>query len=35
MKRVFFDMDGVLAQWQDGTPFEVVCSPGYFKNLPP
>lgn len=34
MKRVFFDMDGVLAQWQDGTPFEVVCSPGYFKNLP-
>ena len=34
MKRVFFDMDGVLAQWQEGMPIEFVSSPGYFARLP-
>lgn len=33
-KRLYFDMDGVLAKWQAGTPIETVCSPGYFANLP-
>lgn len=33
-KRLYFDMDGVLAKWQEGTPIETVCSPGYFANLP-
>lgn len=33
-KRLYFDMDGVLATWQEGTPIETVCSPGYFANLP-
>ena len=33
-KKLYFDMDGVLATWQEGTPIETVCSPGYFANLP-
>lgn len=35
MKRLFFDMDGVLAQWVQDMPFEAVCQKGYFLNLPP
>lgn len=34
-KRLFWDMDGVLAEWQEGTPLEEVCEEGYFENLPP
>ena len=33
-KKVYFDMDGVLVKWQEGTSIETVCSPGYFANLP-
>lgn len=33
-KKLYFDMDGVLATWQAGTPIETVCSLGYFANLP-
>ncbi len=35
MKRIFVDMDGTLAVWNSGTPFEEVCSPGYFAGLAP
>ena len=34
-KRLFLDMDGTLAEWQEGTPIEKVCEPGYFANIPP
>ena len=34
MKRLFIDMDGTLAEWQEGTPFEIVCENGYAANLP-
>lgn len=34
-KRLFVDMDGVLAKWIENEPFEAVCEPGYFLNLPP
>ena len=33
--RIFFDMDGVLAHWQEGEPIETVTSKGYFFNLSP
>lgn len=33
--RLFVDMDGTLAEWQEGTPLEEVCAPGYFAQLPP
>ncbi len=32
-KRIFVDMDGTLALWQE-TPFEEVQKPGYFKSRP-
>ena len=32
-KRVFIDMDGVLAEWLESS-IEEVTSKGYFKNLP-
>ena len=35
MKNIFFDMDGVLAEWIENESFETVCSPGYFKALRP
>lgn len=28
-------MDGTLAVWQEGTPMEEVCEPGYFASIPP
>lgn len=31
--RLFFDMDGVLAKWEEGTPIEVVKAPGHFLGL--
>ena len=34
MKRLFIDMDGTLAELQEGTPFEIVCENGYAANLP-
>lgn len=34
MKKLFIDMDGTLAQWQEGTPFEIVCESGYAAKLP-
>lgn len=34
MKRLFIDMDGTLAECQEGTPFEIVCENGYAANLP-
>lgn len=33
-KRYFFDMDGVLCEFQRNCPLEIVFSPGYFKDLP-
>lgn len=35
MKRIFIDMDGTLASWNSGIPFEEVCAPGYFAGLAP
>jgi len=32
--RVFVDMDGTIARWQD-VPLETVEAPGYFRQLPP
>lgn len=32
-KRLFCDMDGVLAEWKD-MPLEKLCEEGYFANLP-
>ena len=32
-RNIYFDIDGVLAKWQD-VPLEELTSPGYFKNLP-
>lgn len=32
MKRIYFDMDGVLAKWDSTKTLEQVCAPGYFKN---
>lgn len=34
MKKLFIDMDGTLAEWQEGTPFEIVCERGYAAKLP-
>ena len=33
-KKLFVDMDGTLARWEDGTPFEIVCQPEYSVRLP-
>ena len=33
--RLFIDMDGTIATWQYGTPFEALFEKGYFRNLPP
>ena len=33
MKRIFIDMDGVLAKWGVNTPFEKVKEEGYFASL--
>lgn len=35
MKKLFVDMDGTLARYPDGTPYEVVCQPEYSVKLPP
>ena len=35
MTRVFFDMDGVLAEWNTSASIEEVASPGYFRNRVP
>lgn len=32
--RIFFDMDGVLAKWQENESIETVTTEGYFFNLP-
>ena len=32
-QRIFFDLDGVLAVWQNA-PLEEVAKPGYFSALP-
>lgn len=32
-KRIFFDMDGVLAKWNQNASIEEVAAPGYFLNL--
>ena len=34
MQRIFVDMDGVLAEWQDA-PIEEVTAPGYFLYVKP
>lgn len=34
MKNLFVDLDGTLARYPDGTPFEVICQPGYVTKLP-
>ncbi len=34
MTRVFFDMDGVLAEYKD-VPYEELLRPGYFSELAP
>lgn len=34
MKNLFVDLDGTLARHPDGTPFEVICQPGYATKLP-
>lgn len=33
--RIFFDMDGVLAYWNDKASYETYSTPGYFRNLEP
>lgn len=34
MRRIFVDMDGVLAVWQNNVPLEEVTAAGYFRQLP-
>lgn len=33
-KRLFVDIDGTLAVWQVGTPYEELLKRGYFRSLP-
>lgn len=33
-RRIFFDMDGVLAKWEDA-PIEEIAAPGYFLHRKP
>ncbi len=34
-KKIFFDMDGVLAKWLTGATYDDLVSAGYFYRLPP
>lgn len=34
-KRIYFDMDGTLCEWQQGVHIDTVASKGYFSKLPP
>lgn len=34
-QRIFCDMDGVLAEFNEGASLEELFSPGYFRYLPP
>lgn len=33
-RKLFVDIDGTLAVWQVGTPYEELLKRGYFRNLP-
>ena len=33
-RKLFADIDGTLAVWQVGTPYEELLKRGYFRNLP-
>lgn len=35
IKRLYVDIDGVLAKWQPEKTFAEVCEKGYFRSLPP
>lgn len=35
MYRIFLDMDGTIAEWQQGKTLHELCKPGYFAVLPP
>lgn len=34
-RRLFIDMDGTIAVWNNDASFEEVAAPGYFSNIPP
>lgn len=35
MINVFFDMDGVIAEWNEKATLEDIFSEGYFRNVSP